>query len=55
MARMRRALSETRIDGISTTIPFHAMAMEDAVFQSGRYTTDFVEKRHIVRKVRESQ
>jgi acetyl-CoA carboxylase biotin carboxylase subunit len=53
ISRMRRSLGEVRIEGIHTTVPFHQQTMEDSVFKSGRYTTDFVEKRHILRKVQE--
>ncbi len=53
LARMRRSLDETRIEGVQTTIPFHQQTLEDSVFKSGRYTTDFVEKRHIIRKVQD--
>lgn len=53
IARMKRALNEIRIEGIKTNIPFHRTVMDDTVFQAGRHTTDFVEKRHIIKKVRE--
>ncbi|OGN99361.1 MAG: hypothetical protein A2Y89_01710, partial [Chloroflexi bacterium RBG_13_51_18] len=51
--RMKRALSETRIDGIMTNLPFHYIALEDKQFNSGLYTTDFIEKQQIVKKIRE--
>ena len=51
--RMKRALDETRIEGIETNLSFHRMALEDRLFSTGRYTTDFIEKQQIVRKVRE--
>jgi len=41
--RMKRALQETVIDGIKTTIPFHVRLMDDPVFQSGMFTTKFLE------------
>jgi pyruvate carboxylase len=50
---MKRALNETRIEGIETNLKFHRMALEDKLFSTGRYTTDFVEKQQIVSKVRE--
>ena len=52
---MKRALEERKIGGIETTVPFHQVTLEDAVFKSGRYTTDFVEKQNIVAKVREEK
>ncbi len=42
IARMRRALGEYRILGISTTLPFHRAVMRDADFCSGRYDTGYV-------------
>src|SRR3990170_3661430 len=38
--RMLRALSEFRVEGVRTTIPFHRTVLEDAAFRSGNYTTD---------------
>ncbi len=40
---MRRALSEYVIEGIKTTIPFHLQLMDNADFQSGNFTTKFLE------------
>jgi acetyl-CoA carboxylase biotin carboxylase subunit len=51
--RMKRALNEMRIEGIETNLSFHRMALEDELFNTGRYTTDFVEKQQIVSRVRE--
>jgi len=43
LARMRRALAETVIAGIPTTLPFHQQVLADADFQAGRYDTSYVE------------
>ncbi len=43
IAKMKRALAEFVIDGIKTTIPFHRKLMEDPDFNSGNYTTKFLE------------
>ncbi len=43
MDRMFRALSEMRVEGIKTTIPFHLEVLRDPTFRSGRYSTSFVE------------
>jgi acetyl/propionyl-CoA carboxylase alpha subunit len=51
--RMKRAMNETRIEGIVTNLPFHRIALEDTQFNNGQYTTDFIEKQQIVKKVRE--
>jgi acetyl-CoA/propionyl-CoA carboxylase biotin carboxyl carrier protein len=45
IARLRRALSEFRVEGIATTIPFHEALLRDEVFLSGSYTTGFVAER----------
>jgi acetyl-CoA/propionyl-CoA carboxylase biotin carboxyl carrier protein len=45
LRRLRRALSEFRVEGISTTLPFHRALLEDEVFASGEYTTGFVAER----------
>src|SRR5207244_10081150 len=42
--RMRRALDEYYITGISTTVPFHAAIMRNGEFRSGKYDTGFVER-----------
>jgi len=51
--RIKRALREMKIEGIDTTLLFHRLALEEGIFVSGYYTTDFVDKRDMVRKVRE--
>jgi acetyl-CoA carboxylase biotin carboxylase subunit len=42
LARMRRALAETIVAGVPTTIPFHAHVMGEADFVAGRYDTGYV-------------
>jgi acetyl-CoA/propionyl-CoA carboxylase biotin carboxyl carrier protein len=42
--RMLRALSEYEIEGIKTTIPFHALMLADERFVSGDYHTGTVEQ-----------
>jgi acetyl-CoA carboxylase biotin carboxylase subunit len=37
IARMRRALSETIVEGIKTTIPFHLRLLDDPVFRAGGF------------------
>lgn len=41
--KMKRALSEFIIDGVSTTIPFHLKLMEHEIFISGEFNTNFLE------------
>lgn len=43
IARGKRALSEFRIEGIKTTIPFHLEVLENQAFNEGRVYTDFIE------------
>ena len=42
--KMRRALDEFIIDGISTTIPFHKKVMNNPDFMSGNFNTNFIER-----------
>jgi acetyl-CoA carboxylase biotin carboxylase subunit len=42
--RMRRALEAMVIEGIKTTVPLHQRIMEDDEFQSGDYSTKFMER-----------
>ena len=44
IARMRRALDVMVVEGIKTTIPLHRALMDDPVFQSGDYSTKFMER-----------
>jgi acetyl-CoA carboxylase, biotin carboxylase subunit len=39
IVRMQRALAETLVEGIKTTIPFHQRVLADAAFTAGRFTT----------------
>ena len=43
VARMQRALGETVIDGIKTTIPFHRKLLADPVFLAGEFTLPHIE------------
>ena len=43
LTRMKRALQEFVIEGVKTTIPFHIKLMDDPGFQSGMFTTKFLE------------
>jgi acetyl-CoA carboxylase biotin carboxylase subunit len=43
LLRMKRALQEFVIEGIKTTIPFHIRLMDDPGFQSGKFTTAFMD------------
>jgi acetyl/propionyl-CoA carboxylase alpha subunit len=41
---MKRALNETVIRGIKTSIPFHVVMMEHPRFITGDYDTTFIDK-----------
>jgi acetyl-CoA carboxylase biotin carboxylase subunit len=41
--KMKRALDEYIIEGVKTTIPFHQKLMENKAFNSGSFTTKFME------------
>ena len=43
--RMQRALRETVVEGVKTTIPFHLNVLDNAFFKRGAVYTDFIEKR----------
>ncbi len=43
IARMRRAIAQTRIDGVHTTLAFHARLLDDERFRAGDVHTRFVE------------
>ena len=44
LARMRRALRMTVIEGIETTVPLHLRILDDADFQGGRLSTAFMDR-----------
>jgi len=43
IVRMNRALDEFIIEGVKTTIPFHKKLMKDETFNSGQFTTNFLD------------
>lgn len=45
IARMERALRETVIEGVSTTIPFHLKVLDNAFYKRGAVYTNFIERR----------
>jgi acetyl-CoA carboxylase biotin carboxylase subunit len=44
LRRLRRALEEFVVDGITTTIPLHQKLVEDPEFQAGNYTIKWLEE-----------
>ena len=51
IARMRRTLEMTVIDGIKTSIPLHLKILADADFVAGRLSTSFMERYIVEKKV----
>ena len=45
IAKMERALHETRIDGVPTTLPFHLKVLANDYFRRGELSTDFLARR----------
>ena len=45
IATMKRALEETYIEGIATTLPFHLRILTNPYFRSGEIATDFLARR----------
>jgi acetyl-CoA carboxylase biotin carboxylase subunit len=45
IARMERALHETVIEGVTTTIPFHLRVLDNAFYRRGAVYTSFVARR----------
>ncbi len=45
IARMQRALEETVLDGIKTTIPFHLKVLDNAFYKRGAVYTNFIARR----------
>jgi acetyl-CoA carboxylase, biotin carboxylase subunit len=43
--RMQRALEETLIEGVKTTIPFHLKVLDNAFFKRGAVYTNFIARR----------
>ncbi|MFN8522784.1 MAG: acetyl-CoA carboxylase biotin carboxylase subunit [Chloroflexota bacterium] len=46
--RMARALRETRVDGVQTSIPYHLALLADPYVRRGEVTIDFVADHHAV-------
>jgi acetyl-CoA carboxylase biotin carboxylase subunit len=45
LKRLRRAIQETVVDGIKTTLPLHLWILDQPEFQSGDYTIHWLEKK----------
>ena len=50
--RMKRALKETRVEGIETNIPFHLKVLEDKSFKRGDIDTTIINRKGIIDKLR---
>lgn len=54
LARAKRAVTEFRIRGVATNIPFLQAVLDDPDFQEGRATTSFIEQRPTLLTARSS-
>jgi acetyl-CoA carboxylase biotin carboxylase subunit len=45
IARLERALRETVIEGVATTIPFHLRVLDNAFYRRGAVYTNFIARR----------
>jgi len=50
--RMKRALTETHVEGIETNIPFHLKVLEDTTFKKGDIDTTFINRKGIIDKLK---
>jgi acetyl-CoA carboxylase biotin carboxylase subunit len=50
--RMRRALAETLVKGIKTTVPFHRWVMAEPAFMQGEIDTSYIDT-HFARRAEE--
>jgi acetyl-CoA carboxylase biotin carboxylase subunit len=50
LARLNRAIAETVVDGIKTTLPLHAWIINHPDFRAGNYTIHWLEKQLAARK-----
>ena len=53
IARMKRALYEYVVLGVTTNIPFHKAVMECEAFHRGELSTGFIDDNNIIEKVKE--
>jgi len=50
--RLKRALEEINIEGVPTTIPFFKLLLNNKSFIKGEFTTDFIKKTNILKKLK---
>jgi pyruvate carboxylase subunit A len=50
--RMKRALTETHVEGIETNIPFHLKVLDDNSFKKGDIDTTFINRMGIIDKLK---
>ena len=51
VSKLKRALDEMDIEGVPTTLPFFKLLLDDKDFLEGNFTTNFIEKSGILKKL----
>ncbi len=51
IGRLKRALDETVIEGVETTIPFFKLLLNNNQFLKGNFNTDFIDKSEILKEL----
>jgi len=52
ISKLKRAIEETVIEGVSTNIPFFKILLEDEDFIAGNFTTEFIERKKLLEKIK---
>lgn len=53
--KMKKAITEYKIEGLSTTLPFGIFVLEQEAFLTGQFDTHFVQKYYTPEKIKEKQ
>jgi propionyl-CoA carboxylase alpha chain len=53
--KMKKAITEYKIEGLSTTLPFGIFVLEQDAFLTGQFDTHFVQKYYTPEKIKEKQ
>jgi acetyl-CoA carboxylase biotin carboxylase subunit len=53
ISKLKRAIEETKIEGVKTNIPFFKILLENEDFLAGNFTTDFIERAGLLEKIKQ--